>query len=80
MSHRSEEVDDCGCQASQGECPSGEALGRVGGFAIVDWGVPEGGSSVPWVLGVSMFALVAAFIVLTVPETSRRELEEISEA
>lgn len=57
-----------------------EALGRVGGFAIVDWGVPEGGSSVPWVLGVSMFSLVAAFIVLMVPETSRRELEEISGA
>lgn len=56
-----------------------EALGRVGGFAIVDWGVPEGGSSVPWVLGVSLLSLAAAFVVLAVPETGRRELEEISE-
>jgi MFS family permease len=55
-----------------------EALGRVGAFAIVAWGVPEGGSSVPWVLGVSLFSLVAALVVLAVPETGRRELEEIS--
>lgn len=57
-----------------------EALGRVGGFAIVDWGVPAGGSSVPWILGVSSLSLVAAFVVLLVPETSGRELEDISDS
>jgi MFS family permease len=55
-----------------------EAVGRVGGFAVVDWGVPEGGSSVPWILGVSLLSLAAAFVVLAVPETGRRELEDIS--
>ncbi len=55
-----------------------EASGRVGGFAIVGWGVPAGGSSVPWVLGVSLLSLVAAFVILGVPETGRRELEDIS--
>jgi len=55
-----------------------EAIGRVGGFAIVEWGVPEGGRSVPWVLGVSLLSFAAALVVLTVPETGRRELEDIS--
>jgi putative MFS transporter len=56
-----------------------EASGRVGGFAIVSWGVPAGGSSVPWILGVSLLSLAAAFVVLGVPETGRRELEDISD-
>lgn len=56
-----------------------EALGRVGGLGIVDWGVPHGGSSIPWILGVSLLSLVAAFLVLLVPETGRRELEEIND-
>ena len=56
-----------------------EAVGRVGGFAVVEWGVPEGGRSVPWVLGVSLLSLAAALVVLAVPETGRRELEDISE-
>ena len=55
-----------------------EAGGRVGGLALVDWGTPDGGSTVPMISGVVFVAGIAALVVLLLPETGRRELEEVS--
>ena len=55
-----------------------EALGRIGGLALVDWSTPSGGSSIPAVLWLSLASLLGAGAVLLLPETRRRELEEIS--
>lgn len=55
-----------------------EALGRVSGFGFVAWLTPAGGSVVPALSWVAMAALVAAVLVLLLPETGRRELEEIA--
>jgi hypothetical protein len=44
----------------------------------VDWSTPSGGSSIPAVLWLSLASLLGAGAVLLLPETRRRELEEIS--
>ena len=55
-----------------------ESLGRVLGFMAIDWATPEGGSAIPALLALSLVSLVGAGVVLLLPETRRRELEEIS--
>jgi MFS family permease len=55
-----------------------EALGRMGGLALLDWGTPEGSSNIPMIGAIAFTALIAGVIVLFVPETGRRELEEVS--
>ena len=55
-----------------------EALGRIGGLALIDWGTPSGGSSIPALLWLSLAALLGAGAILLLPETRNRELEEIS--
>jgi MFS family permease len=56
-----------------------EAVGRVTGLFVLAWVTPDGSSNVP-MIGVLVFSsLVAGFLVLVVPETGRRELEEISD-
>jgi len=55
-----------------------EAVGRVSGLALVDWGTAAGGSSLPMIDWVVFGSLLAGLVVLLVPETGRRELETIS--
>ena len=55
-----------------------EAVGRSTGLFVVAWGTVDGGSNVPMVCLVGFGALVAGLIVLGLPETGSRELEEIS--
>ena len=55
-----------------------EAGGRIAGLALVAWGTPDGASNVPMISWVVLFCGVAALLVLALPETGRRELEEIS--
>ncbi len=64
---------------SAGWLQLGEALGRVGGLFLVDWGTPDGESSLPMISLVIFFCLGAALAVFFLPETGRRELEEISQ-
>jgi MFS family permease len=55
-----------------------EAVGRVTGLFVLAWVTPDGSSNVPMIGVVVFSSLVAGFLVLVVPETGRRELEEIS--
>lgn len=55
-----------------------ESLGRFLGFGVIHWATPEGGSAIPALLGLSLASLVGACAILLLPETGRRELEEIS--
>jgi putative MFS transporter len=55
-----------------------EAGGRVGGLALVAWGTPDGASTVPMISQVVLIAGIAALVVLALPETGRRELEDVS--
>jgi MFS family permease len=55
-----------------------DAAGGIAGLALVSWGTPEGASSVPMISRVVLLCIVAALLVLALPETGRRELEEIS--
>jgi len=55
-----------------------EAAGRSGGLFLVYWGTVAGGSNVPMISMVVFCALGAGFVVLALPETGRRELEDIS--
>ena len=64
---------------SSGWLQLAEALGRSGGLYLVYWGTAEGGSNTPMISIVVFAALLAGLIVLTLPETSSRELEEISQ-
>ena len=56
-----------------------EALGRSGGLYLVYWGTAEGGSNIPMISIVVFGSLLAGLVVLSLPETSSRELEEISQ-
>jgi MFS family permease len=55
-----------------------EAMGRVVGFAAVSWGTAAGASNTPMISIVVFATAIAALVVLTLPETGRRELEEVS--
>ena len=55
-----------------------ESLGRMGGLALIDWGTPAGGSSIPAVLWMSLASFLGAAVILLLPETRQLELEEIS--
>ncbi len=55
-----------------------EAVGRFAGLSLVAWGTPAGASNVPMISMVVFGSLVAGFLLLLLPETSSRELEEIS--
>jgi MFS family permease len=55
-----------------------DAGGSVAGLALVSWGTPAGASNVPMISWVALLSIVAALLVLALPETGSRELEEIS--
>jgi MFS family permease len=55
-----------------------EAAGRAGGLFVVALGTPAGHSNVPMISLVCFASLLAGIVVLLLPETGRRELEEIS--
>lgn len=55
-----------------------DAGGRVGGLTLVAWGTPDGASNVPMISWVVLASAVAALLVLALPETGRRELEDVS--
>ncbi len=55
-----------------------EAGGRVAGLFLVGWGTAAGESNVPMIRLVVFMTLIAAVLVAFLPETGRRELEEIS--
>ena len=56
-----------------------DTLGAAAGLFLISALTPSGGSAVPAVRVVVWIALVAAVAVLLLPETGRRELEEISD-
>jgi MFS family permease len=55
-----------------------EAAGRSAGLFLVAWGTPVGSTNTAMICLVSLFCVLAGFLVLTLPETGGRELEEIS--
>ncbi|TFG93936.1 MAG: MFS transporter, partial [Myxococcales bacterium] len=55
-----------------------EAIGRSGGLFLVAWATPDGASNTPMVSLVVFASLAAGLLLLPLPETGRRELEEIS--
>jgi MFS family permease len=55
-----------------------ETLGAAAGLFAVSWLTIEGESAIPAVELVSFSVLLAAVAVVALPETGRRELEEIS--
>lgn len=55
-----------------------ETLGAAGVFFAVSWLTPEGESVIPAVRAVTFVAWIAAVTILFLPETGRRELEEIA--
>ncbi len=56
-----------------------EAGGRSAGLFLVAWGTPEGSSNTAMICWTACFCLIAALLILFLPETGRRELESISE-
>jgi MFS family permease len=54
------------------------AIGRSAGLFSVAWATPAGGSNIPMVSVVVFATLAAGLLLLRLPETGRRELEEIS--
>ncbi len=54
-------------------------LGAAAGLFAVSWLTPEGASAIPAVQIVASVSLLAAVIVLLLPETGGRELEDITE-
>ncbi len=63
---------------SSGFLQLSEAGGRSLGLFLVAWGTPDGAHATAMIDVVVFAALAAALIVLMLPETGRRELEEIS--
>ena len=55
-----------------------EAAGRSAGLFIVAWGTAAGSSAVPMLDWIVFASLGAGLVLLCLPETGRRELEEIS--
>lgn len=56
-----------------------EALGRSGGLLLVAAGTPDGASNVPMISWMVFVTGLSAIVVLLLPETGQRELEDISE-
>lgn len=56
-----------------------EALGRAAGFFAIQLVTPAGGSNVPAVSLVVFATGIAGLVVLLLPETSQRELEDITD-
>jgi len=54
-----------------------EAAGRSAGFFAIASLTPDGGSNVPMIGWVALLCIPAAAVVLLLPESSRRELEDI---
>ncbi len=55
-----------------------DALGAAAGLSIVAWGTASGESNIPMISWVVLATLGAGLVMLLVPETGRRELEDIS--
>jgi predicted MFS family arabinose efflux permease len=55
-----------------------EAAGRSAGLFLVAWGTPAGESNTAMICFVALFCLMAAIVILWLPETGGRELEAIS--
>ncbi len=55
-----------------------EAVGRFAGLSVVALWTPAGGSNVRMISIVVFASLLAGLVLLLLPETSRRELEQIS--
>ena len=55
-----------------------ETLGAASGLFLVSWGTLSGESVIPMVEWVVLGPLAAGVVVLFLPETGRRELEDIS--
>jgi predicted MFS family arabinose efflux permease len=55
-----------------------ESAGRSGGLFLVSAGTTRGIDLTSMISGVAFAALLAGFVLLALPETGRRELEEIS--
>jgi MFS family permease len=55
-----------------------EAIGRSAGLFVVGWATPAGATTTPMVSLVVFASLAAGLLVLCLPETGGRELEEIS--
>jgi putative MFS transporter len=56
-----------------------DTLGAAVGLFLVSWGTAMGASNIPMISAVVFATGVAGLVVLMLPETGRRELEEISE-
>ena len=63
---------------SSGWLQLAEAAGRSGGLFVVGAGTTRSVELATMICAVAFAALLAAFVVLRLPETGRRELEEIS--
>jgi len=57
-----------------------EAGGRSAGLFLVAWGTPTGSSNTAMICWTACFCLLAALLILFLPETGSRELESISES
>jgi len=55
-----------------------DALGAAAGLFLVSWGTAAGSSNTPMITWVVFATLGAGLLVLMLPETGRRELEDIS--
>jgi putative MFS transporter len=55
-----------------------EAAGRSGGLFVVGWGTARAFEITSMISAVVFAVLLAGFVLLALPETGRRELEEIS--
>jgi putative MFS transporter len=64
---------------SSGWLQLAEAAGRSGGLFAVGWGTARAIDITNMISAVAFGALLAGFLLLALPETGRRELEEISE-
>ena len=56
-----------------------DALGAAGGLFLVSWGTAAGSSNTPMISWVVFATLGAGLLVLMLPESGRRELEDISD-
>jgi MFS family permease len=57
-----------------------DAFGAAGGLFLVSWGTAAGSSNTPMISWVVFATLGAGLLVLMLPESGRRELEDISAA
>ena len=65
-------------RASAGWLQLAEAAGRSGGLFLVGAGTTRAIEITSMISGVAFASLLAGLVLLVLPETGRRELEEIS--